>query len=357
MLLSDARGHAIIPDEGRGPLMEAWLERVRELPFVLAAEALPLAVGLSRDLGVDGRLRIRTPTGDVEFLVVRRRSSPTLAVLRAIAERLGALAEPCVLLAPYVGRKAAQELRQLQLNYMDSVGNCRLAIGDRYIAHVEGRRPPALPSSARGLGVAGYQVYFGLLADPALRGASVRRIAEAAGVGKTAVADALRRLEADGILVQTRSGRRLLEPRRLTDRWLEGYAALVRPRTEIGRYRTVHGDPPSLEAAVEAQLGSDAVWGWGGTAAAARLTQYYRGRETVLHIQDPPTDLATRLKALPAEDGSLRIFKTPGTVAYEGAIPHTVHPLLVYGELLAGNDARAHKAAEELRERFLGPSP
>ena len=40
-------------------------------------------------------------------------------------------------------------------------------------------------------------------------------------------------------------------------------------------------------------------------------------------------------------------------VVLSGALPRTVHPLLVYTELLTSGDERAREAGVELRERFL----
>ena len=42
-----------------------------------------------------------------------------------------------------------------------------------------------------------------------------------------------------------------------------------------------------------------------------------------------------------------------GTLGFEGAQEHTVHPLLVFAELRIGGDERAREAAEEVRHRYL----
>jgi hypothetical protein len=45
--------------------------------------------------------------------------------------------------------------------------------------------------------------------------------------------------------------------------------------------------------------------------------------------------------------------RAASTLAYQGAQPHLVHPLLVYTELLSSTEARRVWAASLLRERFL----
>jgi hypothetical protein len=84
-----------------------------------------------------------------------------------------------------------------------------------------------------------------------------------------------------------------------------------------------------------------------------RLTKYYRGEETVLHVSEPTNDLLKRLRALPANDGPLVIQRTPAKIAFEGSVPRTVHPLLVFAELMATGNPRARETAMDIREHHL----
>src|SRR5262245_1723517 len=93
-------------------------------------------------------------------------------------------------------------------------------------------------------------------------------------------------------------------------------------------------------------------WRWGGGAAAQRLTRYYRGEKTVVHVAEAPLDLPKLLRAAPDRNGPLTILRVPGPVALKGATAHTVHPLLVYSELLADGSERAIDASERIAERF-----
>ena len=73
----------------------------------------------------------------------------------------------------------------------------------------------------------------------------------------------------------------------------------------------------------------------------------------MLCVAEPPANLAARLKALPSKNGPLTILRTKGPLMLEGAKPRTVHPLLVYAELLAVPNERAAETAVEIREKFL----
>jgi hypothetical protein len=139
----------------------------------------------------------------------------------------------------------------------------------------------------------------------------------------------------------------------LLDRWLSGYSTLVRPRLLAGQFRTPDIDPSTLEERIEQVLGTDKTWGWGGGAAAKRLVGFYRGSRTILHLAGPLEKIIRALKALPSKEGGLIILRSPGEIILEGAIPLTVHPLLVYTELLYEGTDRARESAEMIREHYL----
>ena len=333
--------------------LEPYLVHLRALPFVkeVGVEVEPGRVGKHH---TDALLRLRTPKGKHALWAEIKRTHLTRPLVDILLSGMQALAKrPCILLAPYVGAEIGRYLREKEANYLDVVGNCFLAIGKDYLALVEGRRPERKGPQERGVRGPGHQVLFVILAKPDLLNAPVRIVGEAAGVGKTAAAEMLTRLESEGLIGVDREGRRLLEPQVVLDRWIAGYMALVRPRLLIGRFRTNDPDPEMLEGRIEREFGETVTWAWGGGAAAMRLARHYRGPVTVLHLGEQVPNLRQRLKAIPAHDGPLIVLGVPGRVAFEGVKPQTVHPLLIYTELLVAGHERALEAAEEIRNRHM----
>jgi hypothetical protein len=333
--------------------LQPYLDRLRALPFV---RALKVGSG-ERPAGprrADAVLRIRTPAGVHLVLVEVKRTNPTLPIIDGLLaggrDRRGTA---WMVLAPYIGPQIGRRLRDNDVNYHDLAGNCHLALGRNYLALIEGRRPDRRAPAERGVRGPGLQVLFAILARPELLNVPVRRLADAAGIGKTAAAEMLARLAAEGLVGADRGGRRLLRPRIVLDRWLAGYATVVRPRLLVGRYRTNDPDPAALEERLGRVMKGAGTWAWGGGAAAMRLTRHYRGIETVLCVQEQIPDFARRARALPARDGPLIVMKAPGRVAFEGVERDTVHPLLVYTELLAAGDERAREAAGRIWDRYL----
>jgi hypothetical protein len=357
--LSFTKGHGIIPDMKNKTMKEDWetySERLRHLPFIKDAAISKVELRIQTGHGTarpDAILRIKTLRGDHEFFVEMKRTHLTYALadgLTVHARRAGQ--KPWILFTLHVPRKIGRYLGELGINYVDRAGNCRLQIGTDYVAVIEGQKPIYAPAPGRGIGVPGYRVLFTILAKPGLLNVPVRTLADAAAVSKTTAAETIARLQRDGLVSPDPRQRRIVDPRALLNRWMVGYET-ARTRMIMGRFRTQDPNPAALEERLEKELGNDIKWAWGGGAAAMRITKHYRGEETVLHVLNPTADLPRRLKALPAADGPFMIQRTPAKTAFEGAVPQTVHPLLVYAELMASGNPRAREAAIEIRERYL----
>lgn len=336
-------------------LLSHFSTQLEALPFVKAARFEEAAPPAGR--GSHLVLEVGTPSGEYHLIADLRQTALSYALVdRALAARPPENGSGWILLAPYVSPGIGRYLAERGGNFVDGVGNCHLILGDRYVATVEGRRAPPRRASEHGLRDAGYRVIFALLAEPALLHGTVREIAGAAGVGKTTAAMTLRRLRRELAIAPDRRGYRMLQPSALMDRWLIAYQDVVRPRLFVGSFQVQERDPEALERRIEETLEREGVpWCWGGGAALHRISGFYRGEATVLHLPEPPVDLPRVLRSLPAKEGPLTVLRLPGPVAAAGLKAHTVHPLLVYTELLTQGDPRGREAAAELwREVFEG---
>lgn len=299
-------------------------------------------------------LTLRTTTGAHRLRVRRERSHLTNAVVEHFITSLGSDGEPVLLLARQIGAGLAPKLMNAGVNYLDLRGNCHFAL-PKFFVHVEGKSGPRSTSTEKGLRSAGYQALFAFLAEPVLLNAPVREVAARAGVSRQAVLDLKDRL-ADALYV----GRTFTEtswiPRRLRDAlalWLHGYETTVRPSLLCGTYRTKEADPSVLEERVTNSL-APGSYRWGGTAAAFRLTGHYRGERSVLHVErEPPPDLGRQLRALSDPQGNLLVLRAPGKLNWDAGT-ETVHPLLVYSEMLDEGSERVREAARILLEGHLG---
>lgn len=332
---------------------QPYLARIREIPFVRAATLRGPDVR-GRRRWMDGILVVRTADDQYELPVELKRTYLTYATADGVLAQMKATTrKPWMLFAPYIPRPMGRYLAEHEVNYADLAGNCRLVLDQRYATHVEGRTRERPAEERRGLRVPGYLVLFAILAEDKLLDATVRGLADAAGTGKTAAAETLRRLHEENLVGEVKGRRFIVEKKVLLDRWVAGYATHVRPRLLIGTYRTVDQDPVALERHLETALRDKPRWAFGGGAAANRLVRVFRGERTVVHLSEALLDVPKRIGAQRADHGPLVLLRAPGRVAFDGVKPRTVHPLLIYTELLVTGDPRAREAANEVWERYL----
>lgn len=260
-----------------------------------------------------------------------------------------------MLFTPYVPQPTGERLAEAGVNFVDEIGNVHLQLGDKYhVLNLGRKRPPDAPAPRR-LGPGVLQMYFVLLAEEEATDWPIRKLADAAGIGKTAAAVIRQRLKATGIVVLTRRGYKIADRKKLQERFLAGYSELLRPRLTIGTFRAPAKEPAALLARFAATLeGGTIPWAVTGTAGAYELERFYRGETTTIYMQNLTLETQRKLRLLPDPNGPLTLLHLFGkkVVWREGAIP-VANPLLIYAELLHTGRPRELEVAELIREKYL----
>jgi len=301
------------------------------------------------------RIHLKTRGGNrITYEVELLDGPPTRALADRIAgERGDGGPQRRLILTPFVSSTMAKVLMANDIDYVDGVGNCHLTPTPDHLVHVEGRSP-VRAGRVRTMRPQGYQVLFALLARPGLIAEPIRGIAVQAGVGKTVVGHTIERLEAEGQVFRKRRGRTLFRPKNLLPRWLTGYADALRPGMLLGHFQFPESDRKVMPQRIADYLnGQGNPWGFGGTVGADLLTQYYRGTNITVHVEEIPSGFTKAIRALPAREGELVLIRTPGPIAYQGLVQNVVHPLHVYTELMCSSDERAVNTARLVLEQYL----
>ncbi|HEY6880929.1 MAG TPA: type IV toxin-antitoxin system AbiEi family antitoxin [Polyangiales bacterium] len=342
------------------PSLNALQDAMGSLPFVRDCK-----VALSKERGtaaVDGVVRFKTPDGRQQTFLFERKAVP---LRRGDAERMVASAErlathkgrkALLLLAPYVDPAAARVLIGAGVSYLDDLGNIHVAVGNRYMAHVEKPGAPAKPAAAKGWRPASYRVLLAMIASAENVKATTRELAhEAGGVSPQTVAELRAKLQDRGLVLRTRSEWRWAPGgyARAMDLWTYGFTNTLAPSLEIGRFRARERDPRQLEAMLAPKLDQLGGWAWGGGAACERLTHFYRGDTTVVYLAAPPATWPRDLGLVQDPQGPVPVMRSPGPRALGEVKEHVVHPALAYADLLRESEPRATEAASELHARYL----
>lgn len=259
-----------------------------------------------------------------------------------------------VLITDYVHPALATKLKDMDIAFMDTAGNAYVNLPGLYVFMKGNGKPEGERRNPthRAFKPAGLRILYAFLCNPGLENRTYRDIAAAAGVALGTVAQTVNDLLAQGRLVDTKHHRRVRNRRDLFMEWVMAYPHELRPKLLIGRYAAKDdawwkNPTPGLEGAL-----------WGGEPAAARLTGHLLPATATIYVRD-------RLNSLIVAHGLQRDPR--GRVELLHAFwqfepPHpampTVHPLLVYADLIATADPRNLETARIIDDtelaRYLG---
>lgn len=267
--------------------------------------------------------------------------------------------EKTLLVADYINPQMAQQLKEANVQFADTVGNAYLNQTPLFV-FIKGnkRAQDTAPQRETGLAFhrAGMKVIYVLLDTPQLVRAPYREIAKHSRVALGAVSGIMKDLMALGFVTdQHRSQRQLINRDRLLDKWVEAYPARIRAKHLIGLFTT---DTPNWHEHLNM---NDLHALWGGEVAAEYYTDYLTARNATLYVarEDLPALANTaRLRRLKLHENSATCIEimTPfwNTEQTASAVRQDMAPpLVVYADLIATGDPRNIDAAGRIRERYL----
>jgi hypothetical protein len=269
------------------------------------------------------------------------------ATLGAVIQHLQRLGQKVLLIADYVTPQLADALRGQGVAFIDAAGNAYIEQPPTLV-WVKGERPITpvnIGPTGRAFQPSGLQVIFTLLCNPGQVDRPYRETAILAGVAHGTVGWVMAELPNLGFVTEVGKKRRLIQPERLLQQWVEAYARTLRPKLLLGRYKTETLDWWKTVDPTKYDLKM------GGEGAAARLTRHLRpGTLTFFGRKAEPRFLLDQhLKTDPT--GEVEILRR--FWQFENPEPALAPTLLVYADLLAIGDARCLETAKLLYDRIL----
>ena len=293
---------------------------------------------------VDAMVRLVTPDINKQFAVeVKRLLNPNN--LGLAAEQMARLPEQGLMVAEYVNPNMAERLKQMNVLFLDTVGNTYLNIPPIFI-YTKGQKPPAKTHQerpTRAFDQAGLKVIFAMLCMPELVNAPYRTIAGTTDVALGTVGWVLYDLKEQGHLLKMgQRGRRLVQKQRLLERWVTAYPERLRPKLMLGKYAA-----PNKNWWEQAQIKPLQAY-WGAEIAAARLTQYLKPEIATIYVRGLPAKLLATYQLRTDPTGNVEVLKAFWDPACDWTDQEIVHPLLVYADLLATGDPRNLETAKRV---------
>ena len=327
-----------------------------------AIRAIYQATGLEIDINeyhaekLDAVAYLRV--GDTKLkLAIEIKAQPTKAFTGYLYQKFNQQlpADRGMLIAEYINPAMAERLKQLDIWFIDTVGNAYINYAPVYI-YVKGNKPfeqLTKGTKPRAFQPAGLKVIFALLCCPELVNAPYREIAQVADVALGTVGWIITDLKDMGYIIElNKRARGLRKVKKLFDRWVEAYPEQLRPKLVLGKYITpVQGwwKDTELEK-LPAYLG--------GELAGELLTDYLTPEIKTVYVRKTPQDLQFLYRMRKDPDGDIELldafwnvkcdYKNEKDIARKIA-----HPILVYADLLATGDPRNIETAEIIYEKNI----
>jgi hypothetical protein len=288
------------------------------------------------------------------------------ANLGALADQVKRLPMAGVLVADYINPNMGKKLKAMDVQYFDTVGNAYINQPPVYI-HVTGNKQRETQAATkkganRAFDATGLKVIFGFLCDPLLVAATYREIAERTDVALGTVGWVLNGLKDAGFIIDRgrRKGRRLVNRRKMLDRWVEAYPEKLKPKQHVGEF--IADEPCWWEDVDIERYGAY----WGGEVAAAKYTDYLKPQTITIYLpEDAGKKLLAKAKLRKAVEwtadgpGIVRIYRpfwpkqNQNDKHKVNGMAGLVNPILVYADLIATGDSRNLETARMIYERFI----
>ncbi len=275
----------------------------------------------------------------------------------ALINQIKAMPEPGLLVADFVNPQMANKLKEHAIQFIDTAGNAYLT-GEGLHVMVKGNPKPAAllmktKPQGRAFSTTGLKVVYVFLCDPALVNAPYRHIADIADVAVGTVGLVLKDLKENGYVRKQHKekGRYLTKKRQLLDRWVDTYPEKLKPKLKLGDF---NAGEPGWWTTID--LTAFHAY-WGGETAAALLTKHLRPEIATIYVdQEKLTDIVVAARLRKNEqteypENRVEIYRAFWQRSEDQT--YTVHPILVYADLIATADPRNIETANIIFTEFL----
>jgi len=260
--------------------------------------------------------------------------------------------ERFLLVTKYVTPQIADQLKEMDVPFIDTVGNAYINEPPLFI-FVKGNRPGETLQETpvyRLFRTAGLRVIFALLCNPPLLNATFREIAKTANVALGTVGGTIAELKKLGFLIEIGKNKRLLVKKaELLNKWIETYPEELRPKLMRGHYETIQVTHDWWK---QADLYNYKAY-WGGEVAAAILTEYLKPEKITIYTKEPIGRFLLKNKIKKDPNGNIEILRAFWGFEYKWYYHNLVHPILIYADLLATGDDRTLETARIIYDQEI----
>ena len=249
-----------------------------------------------------------------------------------------------MVIAEHIFPKIKRELRDMGIAYLEANGNLFIKHEGIYLLIDTNKKVSVKKETAnRAFTKTGLKVVFHLLNDKELINATQREIADTVGVGLGNIPQVINGLKETGYLIQYRKQEYVWENRKeLLDRWINEYAAELRPKLFKGIY-TFKKDWQNLDFDNQRTV-------WGGEPAADKLTNYLRPEHFIIYTDEKQSELIRNYHIVPQTNGEVEVLEL-----FWRSDEEVAPPIMIYAELMLTGGKRNKETAEKIYNEYIEP--
>jgi len=252
--------------------------------------------------------------------------------INTLISQIKLLPDKTILFANFVNPVMAEKLRRRSIAFVDCAGNLSLK-SKQFNYYVKGKKLSQLSSRrvrGRAFNAAGLKLIFAIFNQPKFLHASYRDISNKINIALGSVGPVMDDLYASGYILDE-GERRLVNKKRLFERWVDGYLEKLRPRQIQACYHSNNDDwwkvaEPSKFQGV-----------WGGEVVVAKSTPFMVPETISLYFSSDSKykEFAKHYDLQEDDGGDIYIYKSFWSPSYAGdENPDGISPMIVYADIV-----------------------
>lgn len=255
----------------------------------------------------------------------------------ALISQIKSMPSKPLLFADFVNPVMAEKLRRRSISFVDCAGNLsikNLSVNDKtFNFYVKGKKLSHLRAKrvrGRAFNSAGLKLIFAIFNRPQFLSASYREISNKVNIALGSVGPVIDDLYASGYILDD-GERRLVNKKRLFERWVDGYLEKLRPKQILACYSCDDANWWKTAEPVKFQ------GLWGGEVAIAKPTPFMMPEAISLYFSSDikHKEFAKHYGLRSDDDGDICIYKSFWSPAYAGDENiDGLSPMIIYADIV-----------------------
>jgi hypothetical protein len=311
----------------------------------LKAEWIP---GMDIKQPVDGKLFIIKDNKKYGFDVDVKMNLRTINLpqLGQIKERYNDLMVITEVIYPNI----REQLRKRNINYLDTTGNLYIR-QDELFLYIEGKKAEKALNEpvGRAFNKAGLKFIFYLVTDKDFIGKTYREMAEKCETALGNINYIINDLQKQDFLRKGIKGAWNINNREeLIKEWVVQFEKKLKPAYRLGNFHFLQDQQMRNWKDLDIDYNQTR---WGGEPAADIMTNYLKPEILTLYTTEKRMDLIKKYKLVPDDNGNIRVYNK--ILSNDEMNKKTVHPLIVYADLINTIDPRTDELANMIYNEYL----